>query len=351
VYFGSHRQLPSPFGPAANGALVYQSNGDLYVRESLTATGRLLVGGQGEQIAATFSPDGTRLTYATTEPDGDHWFIANADGSSPVAVGIVPPTGNATGAWAPDSRSVAFIYDVGGSPQLSIVTLAGETSVIALEGIVPLDVAFAPPNGDRMLIRAYELGSQKVGLYTMKLDGSDRRTIVEPEQTSYGVQYTRSGPVFSPDGKTIAYNGIDPIPMPDGEIVERFRVHLVNADGTNDHAVPAPDDPIVEENWPVFSPDGNSIVLLRWITSNGVIGAQGWIATMPADGSRQARDLGSHFTDATDTAISKSWSPDGSRILMVVGSKHQVYSVDPVSGAFELLPWTTELPDWQRRAR
>jgi Tol biopolymer transport system component len=350
AYVGSRHRVPLPFGPAANGDLLYPVGGDIYARDPSTGAQHLVIGAAGEQFAASYSPNGEAITYVTSSAEGDHFMAARADGSNPQQLALIPSSGNATAAWAPDSRSVAFIYDVGGYPELSIVSLSGGTSVIALDGIIPLDVAYAPPNGDRLLLRAHEVGSQRVGLYTMNLDGSDRKTIVEPAETSYGIQYTRSGAVFSPDGKTIAYNGIDSVKMPSGEVVARFRVHLMNADGTNNRPVPAPDDPSVEENWPVFSPDGSSLLVLRWTSPNGVIGANGWIATMPADGSQKARDLGSHFTDQTDTLISKSWSPDGSRILVVVASKHQVYSADPVSGGFELLPWTTELPDWQRLA-
>ena len=137
----------------------------------------------------------------------------------------------------------------------------------------------------------------------------------------------------------------------DGQPFEHFRVHLVNADGTNDRAVPGPTNAGIEEYWPAFSPDGKWLLVARWTFVDGVPGATGWIAITPADGSQLARDIGPRFEDDEDTGITKVWSPDSSRILMVVASRHEVYSVDPVSGASELLPWTTELPDWQRRAR
>lgn len=349
-YIGSQQRLPAPFGPAANGDLLYAVDGDLYARNPLTGGQRLVIGTEGEQFAATYSPSGEYITYATASAEGDQFMVATADGSNPRQLALIPATGNATAAWAPNSKSVAFIYDVRGNPQLSLVTLGGDTTVVALDGLIPLDVAYAPPIGDRLLIRARVVATVQVGLFSMKLDGSDRRTIVSPATSGYGVQFTRSGAVFAPDGRTIAYNGIDPVTMPDGSIVERFRAHLVNADGTNDRALPAPSDPTVEENWPAFSPDGKSIAVQRWRTYNGAFAGEGWTAIMPADGTQAARDIGPHFTDDEDTALSKLWAPDGSRLVIVVGSKQEVYSIDPASGIAEPLPWTNALPDWQRRA-
>jgi Tol biopolymer transport system component len=350
-YIGSQKKLPSPFGPAANGDLLFSSGGDIYARDPITGVQRPVIVADGDQFAAGYSPNGELISFATASAEGDHFMVANADGTNPHQLALIPSTGNAQGAWAPDSKSAGFIYDVNGQPQLSLIPVTGEPSVIKLDGIVPLDIAFMPPNGDRLLIRAREVGSEKVGLYTMKLDGSDRKTVVEPRQTDYGIQFTYSGAVFSPDGRTIAYNGIDLLPQADGTLGSIFRVHLVSADGSNDRALPGPSDPTVHENWPVFSPDGTSILVLRFKSRAGVFGGEGWIASMPADGSQPAHDVGDHFTDdTTDTSITKGWSPDGSRILIAVGSKEEVYSVDPSTGSFELLGWTKELPDWQRIA-
>jgi Tol biopolymer transport system component len=350
LYIGTHKRLPLAFGPAANGDLIFSRGGDIFVRNGLTGPEHLLIGAAGDQFAASYSPDGQLISYASASAEGDHFMVANADGTNPRQLALIPSTGNAQGAWAPDSKRAAFIYDVNGVPRLSIVTMAGETAVIDLGELVPLDVAFEPPNGDRLLIRAHEPGGDRVGLYTMGLDGSDRHTLVPPLATTYGTQFTRSGAVWSPDGRTVAYNGIDPVTGADGEVTTRFRLHLVNADGTNDRAVQGPADPAVEENWASYSPDGAWILVQRWTSTDSTPGTSGWIAIMPSDGSAPAHDIGPRFEDSADTAITKSWSPDGTRLLMFVGSKQQTYSVDPISGDFELLPWAPGLPDWQRRA-
>lgn len=345
---GQQRRLPPPFGPASNGALLYASNEDIYVRDSLTGSSRLLIGGIGSQFAPSFSPNGLFVTYVTNSGAGDEFMFANADGSNPVLLAKIPATGNAQAAWAPDSQRVGLIYDVKGQPQLSIVTATGATTVIQLEGLSPLDLEFSPPDGKRLLVRASVAGSEDVGLYTMDLDGSDRQTVVAPISSDFGTTFTLSGAQWSPDGSTIAYNGI--AGARGGH--QYFRVHLVNADGTGDRAVPGPGDPGVQENWPLYSPDGKWIAVNRWtFGSDGTPGTTGWLAIMPAHGTEAAHDVGLRFEDKEDTGIEKLWSPDATRLLEFVGPKQQVYAIDPATSQSELLPWATTLPDWQRVAK
>ena len=121
----------------------------------------------------------------------------------------------------------------------------------------------------------------------------------------------------------------------------------MNADGTGDVALPAPADPDVQEAWPVWSPDGTQILLHRWTWKTDG-GGLGWVAVIPADGSGPARDIGPKVARGEDTGISKGWSPDGTRILIRYENTRQVYEIDPVTGQETELPWTEELPDWQR---
>lgn len=349
AYFGQQKRLPAPFGPADNGLIAYVANSDIYVRDVLTGEGRLLIGGDGNQIAPSFSPDGTRLAYVTSTGTGDHFVLANADGSNPRDVALIPPTGNAQAAWAPDSRRMALIYDVAGVPQLSIASADGSpTVVIDLGARIPLDFAWSAPAGDRLLVRTRTADVTEI--ITMRPDGTDLAAFDLPGASRWGPDYTLSGAVYAPDGSTIAYNGVDGVAVPGGEIMTQFRVHLINPDGSNDRSIPGPPDPIVQENQPLYSPDGRWILVHRWHLVGDVPEPQGWLAVMAADGSAPARDIGPRIAGGNETGLTKIWSPDGTRVLVRSANTQQVFSIDPVSGTFEELPWTTELPDWQRIA-
>jgi Tol biopolymer transport system component len=344
-YVGTQKHVPPPFGLAANGQIAYVVGDDIYVRDTLTGVGRPLIVGPNKQFAPSFSPDGTRIAYASDVLGSDPFLIANADGSNPVQVGLIPPTGNAQAAWAPDSRRMALIYDSppAGVPTLFIVAADGSSRAVDLGGLKPHDVAWLTPAGDRLLIRA-EDAAGRMDFYAINVDGSSRTAFGLPGLTDYGPQFTLSGMSVSPDRSTIAYNGIEAIPGAQGDLRQHFRIHLVAADGTNDRSIPGPSDPFVHENWPVFSPDGKWIVAQRWKFDS----PDGGLVLIAADGSEPTREIG---PQSIGGELSKTWAPDGSRILVMNNQTNEIYLIDPVSGSSERITWAVDLPDWQRVAR
>ena len=349
AFVGFRPRVPAPFGPAVNGSIAYTAAGDLYVRDALTADARVLIGGTGDQIGPDYSPDGTMLAFVTSQSDGDHFSVARADGTSVRQLALVPKSGNAQSEWSPDGSRIGLIYDVKGSPQLSIAPVGGgQAQVIGLDGLRALDLAWQPPSGQRLLIRAQAAQGDEVALYTMNPDGSDRRLVVPAHDSTFGPSYTFSGSVWSPDGSRIAYNSIDPIPgSPDAS---HFRIHVVNADGTGDVVASSLADPNVQQAWPRFSPDGRSILVNQWTFKADDLNAKGWLGLMSSDLSGPARLIGPKFPGGEDTGLPAFWSPDGTRVIVQVNNVRQVWSIDPVTGVGELLVWAGELPGWQRRA-
>jgi dipeptidyl aminopeptidase/acylaminoacyl peptidase len=348
VYVGSSRRVPPPFGPARNGSLAYLAKGDIYVRDGITGDARILIGGDGDQFAPDYSPDGTQLSFITTRSDGDHFATANADGTAIREIALIPPTGNAQAQWSPDSASMGLIYDVDGTPQLSIVPVrGGPTKVIDLGGLRPLDLAWQPPAGQRILVRVQAERDDSVTLYTINPDGSDLRALAPWRDSGFGAKYTMSGPVWSPDGKRIAYNSVEVDP---GASASHFRVHVMNADGTNDVPVVGPTDPLIQQAWPHFSPDGRSILINQWRFKGDDPSAEGWLGIMPADLSAPARDIGHKFRGGEDTGLPSYWSPDGTHVITRVNNVSQVWSVDPITGEDQILDWAGDLPGWQRQA-
>ncbi len=348
VYVGSQRRVPFPYGPAANGRIAFVANGDLFVRDALTGSARLLVGGDGDQTSPSYSPDGLHISFATSLADGDHFMIANADGSAQRELALLPPSGNAQAAWAPDSHRVALIYEVNSRPTLTIAPIDGSpVTVVDFGDLRPHEVSWNPRQTDLLLVRVdTPLGESE--LYTVRADGSTRHAFGLKTRTSFGTDFTLSGSTWAPNGETIAYNSI--LARPNAPFGGVFRVHLVNPDGTNDRGAPAPASEDIQEAWPQYSPDGAWILVHRWTWKlDGVLSA-GWIAVMPADGSAPARDIGPRIAGGQDTGLAKGWSPDGTRVLMRSDNTKQVFSIDPLTGASEALTWTTELPDWQRIA-
>lgn len=345
---GSALRVPPPFGEAANGQIAYEQNGAIYVRGGLSDSSRLLIGEESNATYPYFSPDGRHLFYASTINGLQFAMIAKADGSSARRVIEAPLFPDATVVWAPDSRAMAVINQVRGEPVfLSLVNVDGSLErTLNLGDIVPTEVSFRPPQGRDLLVR----GQRKDGtidLFIIGRDGTGLRQMGLPSQQLFGAQWDNGGAAWFLDGTRIAYNRVQHDDTVAG--TEQFRVHALDPMSLSDIQLPGPSDPNVMEAWPTFSPNGEWILVHRW-TWKSNNGGEGWLAVMPADGSVAAHDVGPRIKGGEDTGLLKLWSPDGRTILMRAENLKRLYSIDPLTGSYELLDWAANLPDWQRLA-
>ena len=343
---GSMNSVPAPFGPADNGLLGYSVDGDVWVRDPVTDATRAIISTADEEVGPWFSPDGRRFLFLRTSNGRGYLWTADADGSNQRQLLADPMDGGSENAvWAPDSRTLAVVDESRGLAALSLLDVStGSRRTIDLgDGVPTVDLAFRPPDGNELLVRVAQPDST-IDLVIVDLETGEVTPFDLPSPLLFGPEWDNGGPAWSLDGSRLAYNRVQHDPE---SSVQHFRTHLVNADGTGDVALPAPADPDVQEAWPVWSPDGTQILLHRWTWKTDG-GGLGWVAVIPADGSAPARDIGPKVAGGEDTGISKGWSPDGTRILIRYENTRQVYEIDPVTGQETELPWTEELPDWQR---
>ena len=66
VAVGSRRQPAPPFGPAANGEIIYTNRGDLFAGDPASGETRLLLGGPAVDSGPSYSPDGTSIAFLRT---------------------------------------------------------------------------------------------------------------------------------------------------------------------------------------------------------------------------------------------------------------------------------------------
>ena len=322
-----------PFGPAANGSIVYGYGGDLYVRDTLQAEQRLLIGGPGEQGGVIHSLDGQLLAYDNVVDGTDKVTVANADGTNPRTILDEPFTGGAA-AWSPDSRSMALTTTKPDGRSVLWIAAADGSGAreVSVEGIRVLDAVYNPADDGTLLIRGDAVGA--VDVYLIDLDGTIVRDFDLPGDMLYGAEWELSGLAFSPDGRTIAYNSVEP--------GDRFRTQLVDVDGTNRRPIAPPVGAAADysQAWSVFSPDGRWIALESWV---GVPGgpAVNQLAIAPTDGSAPARGIGPKLPNQ---AIVKTWSPDGTKVLFAASDALQLFEADPVTGEYSDCPGTASCP-------
>jgi WD40-like Beta Propeller Repeat len=361
VYVGSQPRLPNPFGPAANGAIAYAVDGDIFVRDTLADAPRLVIGGATDDHDPWFAPDGRHLLFVRTDDGQDYLWAADADGNHQALLRTDPIDDQVGGfgAWSPDSRSIAWADPIDRKATLRLLPIDGSAPTsIELGGVIPTDVAWRPPDGGDLLVRGQRdyvddthFLRTAVDFYLVDTFASGPltlRPLGAPAHDVFGAEFDDSGPVWSTDGSTIFYNAVEPTSQPGGGT---FRVHAIGADGADDHPLPGPADEVIQEGWPRVSPDGQWIVVHRWTWKSSPDGGQGWLAVMPSDGSRPARDIGPRIPGGEDTRLIMAWSPDGTRVLLRSDNTEELFAIDPLTGSYDKLPFTAHaLPDWQRRA-
>ena len=76
---GSQRRVPAPFGPAANGVVVYATaSGDIATVDPATGLTTTIVAGPEPDRAPTFSRDGTRIAFIRQVAGGDEVYVVDA---------------------------------------------------------------------------------------------------------------------------------------------------------------------------------------------------------------------------------------------------------------------------------
>src|SRR5205814_6618692 len=78
----------------------------------------------GNNVTPTWSPDGTRLCFASNRDGNFELYVVNRDGSGLRRL-TNHPGADITPSWSPSGTQIAFTSDRGGPPQLYIVGVDG----------------------------------------------------------------------------------------------------------------------------------------------------------------------------------------------------------------------------------
>jgi Tol biopolymer transport system component len=167
-----------------------------------------------------------------------------------------------------------------------VFKLTGTTGTPTAVSIpVPTAAFYVTANGDATQVIYNRDDSAGVDVYAMGKDGTEKQL------TTDGQSWV---PAFSPDGKTITWT--------DEAATGDDQIYVMNADGTNQHALYAPDVNIANAYFSQFSPDGKSVVFYVQVLS-------GPLVQTPQAGPTGLR----HFVPSTrhrnQRAVSRSLKP------------------------------------------
>lgn len=209
---GSNEQ-PLVFGSGSlspdGSRLVYSDeNENIQILELASGQKHKISGGVNN--TPIWSPDGKRIAYLHQTGQGMNIFVVEADGSNQTALTELAANPELRG-WTPDGRNLLIVANQGMESQIALLDTATREikPLIHTYGLTWDVTASLSPDGQWLAYSEKVTGRIGAGIYISRLDGSEKRLLV---QLDYWPAFS---PVWSPDGKWLAFNAINN-DLPDG---------------------------------------------------------------------------------------------------------------------------------------
>jgi len=151
--------------------------------------------GPGDDIGAAYSPDGTRIAFASNRDGNFEIYVVDADGGNLTRV-TSTPANETEPAWTPDGARLVYQSDASGAPQIWLANADGSGAAALTDGPANMEPAVSP-DGRTVAFSSIRDGTYEV--YLMDLDGMDQRNL-----TSTAASTHERVPAWI-DAQTVAY--------------------------------------------------------------------------------------------------------------------------------------------------
>ena len=347
VYVGSRPRLPEPFGLAANGLIVYAQGGDIYARDSIESSPRLLVGGPDNEQVWWFSRQGATMLFTRV-----------GAGTAPTTVWIARPDGSdqrrldgeyrqlSSIDWSPQGDLLAIAHRHKGRDVVTLAPTDGSPATrldLDMEATQP---AWRPPDGGQLSFRGKDADGW--GQFIVERDGSGLRRLALTTERMFETEFDVRDAKWSSDGRRLLYDSIHDVTAGNGSGL-RIHVAEIGADGAvlsdtrYDFETTADDE--LNAAW---LPGEDRIVYQRRLGNDEVPIVDTLRVGTLGPGAPSA-DLGVKST--TGEGIGYEVSPDGKSVLSVAWAEATAYLTDLTTLTSVQVPFTTDQgATWQRVA-
>jgi Tol biopolymer transport system component len=162
-----------------------------------------------------FSPDGTRIAFASNRDGNNEIYVMDADGGN-VARLTNDPAEDMRPDWSPDGAKILFNSDRDGNREIYVMNADGGNPTRLTSTLV--DELFPVWSPDGTKIAFFDLPmAQAQDIYVMNADGTGVQKLTDHPGTD-------EDPAWSPDGKRIVFQSTR-----DGN----FELYVMDADGGN----------------------------------------------------------------------------------------------------------------------
>jgi len=168
-----HSQQFSPDGTKIVFASERTGNYEIWLSDADGKNQRQLTDSQGSAGSPRFSPDGKHIAYDTQIAGGSDIYVVSVNGGIPRRL-TENAKNNSLPAWSVDGSWIFFLSNRSGSEQIwKMPVIGGEAVQITRQGAFEM---FAAPDGKKII---YSKGTGKSGLWSVGTDGGDEKPIPE----------------------------------------------------------------------------------------------------------------------------------------------------------------------------
>jgi len=246
--------------------------------------------GTGSRALPSVSPDGNWIAFVSDSDSANRVYVVGSGGEGARRI----PTRGQSVRWF-GMRSLAITGTDADSNKVFSARLDGSSAILASPPVHGRNPRVSP-DGKHVLYSTGPWSSTALVVASTvergEMKENNTRIVAGGRASAWNGEW-------SPDGKQIAYTY--------GDSTRVLQVHVVNADGSGDHAVTHLSAKQGSAQMPAWSPDGKKLAFQ--VNQHAVRTAHIWIVDLS---SGEAHPIASHADGILDEA--PSWFPDGKRL-------------------------------------